>query len=106
MSEKKYKIKITPKANDDLDEIYKYIFEELFNLDAADNLMNKIEKSMMRLGEFPLSCSLVEDNVLKNKGYRKLIIDNYIAFYIVDDKEERVVIMRVLYSRQKYQNIV
>lgn len=106
MSEKKYKIKITPKANDDLDEIYKYIFEELFNLDAADNLMNKIEKSMMRLGEFPLSCSLVEDNVLKNKGYRKLIIDNYIAFYIVDDKEERVVIMRVLYSRQKYQDIV
>ncbi len=106
MSEKKYKIKITPKANDDLDEIFKYIFEELFNLDAADNLMNKIEKSMMRLGEFPLSCSLVEDNVLKNKGYRKLIIDNYIAFYIVDDKEGRVVIMRVLYSRQKYQDIV
>ena len=68
--------------------------------------MNKIEKSMMRLGEFPLSCSLVEDNVLKSKGYRKLIVDNYIAFYIVDDKEERVVIMRVLYSRQKYQDIV
>lgn len=106
MPEKKYKIKITPKANDDLDEIFKYIFEELFNLDAAENLMNKIEKSMMRLGEFPLSCSLVEDNVLKSKGYRKLIVDNYIAFYIVDDKEERVVIMRVLYSRQKYQDIV
>ena len=88
------------------DTSIKYIFEELFNLDAAENLMNKIEKSMMRLGEFPLSCSLVEDNVLKSKGYRKLIVDNYIAFYIVDDKEERVVIMRVLYSRQKYQDIV
>lgn len=34
MSEKKYEIKITPKAIDDLDEIYGYIFEELSNLDA------------------------------------------------------------------------
>lgn len=31
---KKCEIKITPKAIDDLDEIYGYIFEELFNLDA------------------------------------------------------------------------
>ncbi len=106
MPENKYKIKITPKANDDLDEIYSYIAEELFNEQSAEDLMDKIETNVMRLGEFPLSGSLVKDNVLKDKGYRKLIINNYIAFYIVDEIEKRVVIMRILYGRQKYQEII
>ncbi len=44
MAENKYRIKITPKANDDLDEIYSYIAGELHNVTAAENLMDKIEK--------------------------------------------------------------
>ena len=60
----------------------------------------------MRLSEFPLSCSFVEDKILENKGYRKLIVDNYIAFYIVNEQKKEVVIMRVLYGRQKYDNYI
>jgi len=106
MVESKYRIKITPKANDDLDEIYSYIAEELFNEDAAENLIDKIENNIIRLRDFPLSCSLDEDDVLRSKGYRKLVVENYIAFYIVDEIEKQVVIMRVLYGRQKYQDII
>ena len=106
MTEKKYKIKITPKANDDLDEIYSYIAKELVNETAAENLMDKIEEKIMRLRDFPFSCSYVEDEVLKNKGYRKLIIDSYIVFYTVDETEKKVVVMRILYGKQKYQSIV
>ncbi len=106
MEQNKYRIKFTPKANDDLDEIYSYIAGELYSADAADNLMYKIETSIMRLVDFPFSCSFVHDDILKEKGYRKLVIDNYIAFYIVDETEKQVVIMRVLYGRQKYQDII
>ncbi len=106
MVKNKYKLKITPKANDDLDEIYNYISIELSNEAAAVNFMNKIEMNIMRLRDFPLSCSFVEDDVLKSKGYRKLVIDNYIAFYIVDEGEKLVVVMRVLYGRQKYQDLI
>ncbi|SKC57291.1 type II toxin-antitoxin system RelE/ParE family toxin [Maledivibacter halophilus] len=106
MVENSYKIKITPKADNDLDEIYGYITNELLNGDAAENLMNKIETSIMRLKQFPFSCSHVEDDVLKDKGYRKLIIKNYIVFYIVDKIEKQVVVMRVLYGPQKYQDII
>ncbi len=79
----KYRIKITPKATDDLDEIYSYIAEELFNEDAAAFLMDKIENKIMRLRNFPFSCSLVEDDTLKDKCYRKLVVENYIAFFIL-----------------------
>jgi len=104
--ENRYKIRITPKAEEDLNEIFSYISLELANNNAANVLMSKIESSIMRLQDFPFSCSSVEDELLKEKGYRKLIVDNYIVFYIADELMRQVVVMRVLYGRQKYQGLV
>ena len=106
MSKNSYSLKLTPKASEDLDKIYRYITEELYAEQAAVNLLEKIETSVMRLKEFPFSCNYVADEYLKNKGYRKLIIDNYIAFYLVNEEEKQVIIMRVLYSRQKYESLL
>jgi toxin ParE1/3/4 len=106
MEEHKYTIKITAKAFEDLDEIYSYISSDLYNEGAADNLMEKIETTIMRLKDFPFSCSLISDETLKDKGYRKLIVDNYIAFYLVREEEKQVVVMRVLYGGQKYQDLI
>ena len=102
----KYKIKITPKASNDLNEIYDYITNILFNVKAAGKLMDDIEFKIMRLGDFPLSCSLVNDEILKRKGYRKLIVENYIVFYLVDDIGKQIVIMRVLFGRQHYEELI
>lgn len=106
MAEAKYAIKIAPKAFEDLDEIYSYISDELYNEVAADNLLENIATSIMRLKDFPFTCSFVMDEILKNKGYRKLIIQNYIAFYLVIEEEKKVVVMRILYGGQKYQDLI
>lgn len=106
MSNDNYIIKMTPKAEEDLDNIYSYITQELFAEESAKNLIDRIEKSIMRLEEFPFSCNYVADEFLRSKSYRKLIIDNYIAFYIVDEEERYVIIMRVLYGRQKYEDLL
>lgn len=106
MSKSSYRLKITPKAGDDLDQIYSYIFKVLHFKEAAGKLLARIETSILRLKDFPFSGSFAADKFLKKKGYRKLIIDNYIAFYLVDEKEKQVVVMRVLYGRQKYQNLL
>ena len=89
-----------------MDEIYSYIAGELLNEDAAANHMDQIEDKIMRLRNFPFSCSLVEDDALRDKGYRKLVVENYIAFYIVEEKKKQVIVMRVLFGRQKYQDII
>jgi toxin ParE1/3/4 len=77
-----YTIKMTPKAANDLDDIYRYISEKLFATSAATNILERIEKEIMRLREFPFSCNYVADEYLRNKGYRTLIVDNYVALYI------------------------
>ena len=97
---------MTPKAADDLDNIYRYISEELFAASAASNILERIEKEILRLKEFPFSCNHVADEFLSNKGYRKLIVDNYIVFYLIEEEMEQVIIMRVLYGKQKYENLL
>lgn len=106
MSENSYYLKFTPIASDDLEQIYRYISGKLLAETVADNLLEKIENGIMRLKEFPYSCSLVSDELLRNKGYRKLIVDNYIVFYLVNELEKQVVIMRILYGAQNYQTIL
>ena len=106
MSKNNYSLKLTPKATEDLDKIYSYIFQELYAERAAKDLLEKIETSIMRLQDFPFSCNYVTDEFLRKKGYRKLIIDNYIAFYLIYEEAQQVIIMRVLYGRQKYQDLL
>ena len=106
MQNKNYRIKFTPIASEDLEEVYHYISKELYAEAAATNLLEKIEEKVMRLIEYPFSCSHVEDDSLRRKGYRKLIVDNYIVFYLVDQNKEQVNIMRVLYGSQKYQSLL
>ena len=106
MSEHNYRVKFTPKAEEDLDEIYQYIFGALSAPIAADRQIDRIEKAIMRLKEYPFSCQCVLDEPLKAKGYQKLIIDNYLVFYLVNEAEEEVVIMRILYGASKYQDIL
>jgi toxin ParE1/3/4 len=106
MSNNAYTLKFTPKASEDLEEIYIYISSKLLADIAANNLLEKIENSIVRLKSFPYSCSYVTAEILKNKGYRKLIVENYIVFYIVNEEDKQVIIMRILYGAQNYFDIL
>jgi toxin ParE1/3/4 len=54
----------------------------------------------------PYSCSYVRDEILNVKGYRKIIVESYIIFHLVREEEKQVVIMLVLYGKQKYQELI
>jgi toxin ParE1/3/4 len=105
-SRMKFSLKITASAEEDLNEIYGYIANHLNAPGAAARMMDKIENGIMRLKTFPYSCSLVQDEPLKDRGYRKLVIDNYIVFHLINESDRQVVIMRVLYGASNYQNFL
>ncbi len=106
MSKSSFHVKFTAAAYDDSEQIYSYISKKLLAETAADNLLKKIESSIMRLKKFPYSGSLVSDEPLRKRGYRKSIIDNYIVIYLVNEMDKQTVIMRILYGAQNYQNIL
>ena len=106
MAGKKYILKFTRLAEIDLDEIYGYICIKLFNDQAAIELVGSIENAINRLKELPFSRSSTPDKTLGKKGYRKLIIGNYIVFYLVDNMDRKVTIMRILHGARKYQDLL
>lgn len=53
MENKEYSLKFTSKAAQDLDDIYGYICNNLMIPETAENLMDKIENSIMLLKTFP-----------------------------------------------------
>ena len=95
----KYKVKIYPVAQMDLNDIVDYL-NTLSPQDAIryyDRLLEKIGS----VEEMPQRCPFVRDIALKAKGYRFLIVENHIVFLVIQDST--VQIRRILYNRRQYE---
>ncbi len=93
---KQYKVRITDKALADMEEIYNYI---AIQLQAPENAMaqyNRIAKAIEDINMFPEKLRLMESEPERTMGLRQLVIDNYSAFYVIEDLE--VIVTRVLYN--------
>ncbi|MFP3154038.1 type II toxin-antitoxin system RelE/ParE family toxin [Lachnospiraceae bacterium ZAX-1] len=101
MENKDYHIRYTPLAYEDLDEIDTYISEKLCNPIAAQHLMEAMETSIHRLQGHPLIGAKVNGPYLESKGYRKLAVEHYLVFYLVNSQQHEVIIMRVLYGGKR-----
>lgn len=97
---KKYNLVYLPIAREDLIEIIEYIQTD--NPNAALNFLNKIDKTISKLKEFPYMGTVPKDDLLKFKGYRILIIQNYLIFYVVNEESAEIEIRRIIHGKRKY----
>jgi toxin ParE1/3/4 len=93
-----YEIRYLKTAECDLYGIFDYISQD--NPEAAADLLEKIDNSISLLSDNPYFGVTPRDSRLRNKGYRMLIIQNYLVFYVV--KEKTVQIRRVIHSARRY----
>ncbi|MGH4121235.1 type II toxin-antitoxin system RelE/ParE family toxin [Clostridium sp.] len=54
----------------------------------------------------PLRNALVNYERLAYIGIRKIMVDNYIVFYIANDESKTVTIIRILYGRRDWINLL
>ncbi len=106
MGNKPYALFFMPLASDDLGEIYTHISERLAAPAAADHLLDKIENKLNLLCEFPGLGAELSDPYLAEKGYHRLLVDNYLIFYLIDEIERKIIVMRILYGARDYQDIL
>lgn len=99
-----YRLRIFPLAQADLESIFRYISTELKNPTAAINLIDEFGKAFDNVCAFPKSCPFVYNEYVKDGTLRKLVVNNYIAFFRVKDDEIQVV--RVLYGMRNYQDLL
>lgn len=96
--EKKYKIEYLPSSAKDLTEIVDYI--KIDSPQSAINFLDNIDESISHLEQFPFIGVIPKDIRLQSLGYRVLIFDNYLIFYVVSD--EIVEIRRIISGKRKY----
>jgi len=104
--DKNYDLIIEKYAQKDIQDIYNYISYTLLNKEAAIKLLNNINKKLQMIKTFPKSAPLINNQYVKNKNIMKLLVDNYILFYEVDDNNNEIRIIRVLYGMRNYINIL
>ena len=86
----------------DLQEIGDYIAYQLYAPESAAALMNEIEEAVKRACAFPDSLSPLRDELLRRRGYRKIIVKNYLIFVLPDKQTKTLNVMRVMYYARDY----
>ncbi len=101
-----YNLVITEYANADLESIVSYIVNELSNEVAATSLLDGVEKCYSHLKNTPYMYELCNNSQLKKMQYRRIVINNYIMVYRIDDNNKIVYILRFFYGRRDYINLI
>lgn len=102
----KYGVEITQPAQLDLIGIYTYIANALKEPRTARRVYLSIKQEIMTLSTRPERCQVISEQPYAELGVRKLLVDNYIAFYIADKERRKVSILRILYNRREWQQIL
>lgn len=94
----KYKIKLNAKAYRDLEEIFDYISNELQAPENAQRQTDRLWNALKTLDIFPQSHQERNTGKYAGKGYRQLLIDNYVAIFKIDDSNKIVNIVTIQYQ--------
>ena len=93
----KYKVKINPGAIRELEHIYEYIANEKLAPENAKGQVDRLKKAVLDLDTFPQSHQERNEGRYAGKGYRQLLIDNYIAIFRIDEAHKIVFVVTIQY---------
>lgn len=102
----KYSIIRTDKADEQLREIIFYIADDSGSIDVALNYLDRIEKAINSLEDFPVSGSIPRYSILKKQGFRVFIVERHLVFYKVNEDRKEVIIYAVVDGRREYRNLI
>ena len=98
----KYTIKMFPQAYRDIDKIYEQALLVSNYADNAIALAEKLEKAILSLEEQPYRRAKRKYEFYAFKGYRQLIVENYIIIYEVFENEKVVAVVTVKYGKSEF----
>lgn len=105
MQKKKYKIKYTYSSRDDIRRMKKYILDQFKYRELGENFTRKMKEAANSLKTLPGGYDTIGFQYrgydIHLKPYR-----TYLFFYIVDEEETCVTVLRVLQDGMNWQFII
>jgi addiction module RelE/StbE family toxin len=98
----RYKIVVNPEAVSDLSDIVDYL--ATLSEQAAVKYYDLIIEEIDSLSVMPERCPLEKGTQLRLRGYRKLLVKNYLVFYVV--LGSTVEIHRIIYKKRHLSQLI
>lgn len=83
------KLEFTFSLYGELDNIYEYIANQKLDPENAKGQIDRFKKAILSLDTFPQSHQERNEGRYSGKGYRQLLIDNYISVFRIDEPSKK-----------------
>ena len=101
-----YKVSISEQAEQDLNDIYSYIYYELKSKASADRISLRLRYAMEVLSQMPKKFHLYPMEPWFSRGVRSVSVGNYVVFYLVNDADAVVLITRIAYGKHNMEKVL
>ena len=94
----KYEVMLYPKAYRDIDDIYAYIALEK---QSPENAKGQTDRIWDAIESLEINPRAHQDRLVggyAGKGYKQLLIDNYMAIFKIDEANKKVYVVTVQYQ--------
>ncbi|MBC2723018.1 type II toxin-antitoxin system RelE/ParE family toxin [Desulfosporosinus sp.] len=95
---RQYEIIITPAAEKDLQQIFRYIATELLEPQTALNLCDKTEQELLKLDTMSDRHPQYKKEPWFSRGLRFFPVGKFLVFYITRESDSTVHVLRVMYG--------
>ena len=101
-----YTVRLTDTAKQDLREIAFWIATQSKDIEIAKRFVGELRDVCKKLNIFPNAGSIPKDRVIRSAGYRLTVHEEYLIFYLVDEKEKQVNVMAIFNAKKDYMRVM
>ena len=80
----------------------RYLDRRFESPQAIRTLNQRLREALENLSETPRMYAFSTDELLRQRGYRKFLIGNYVALFQIDEPKQVVEIYRIFHGSQNY----
>ncbi len=102
----RYKVILSREAYADLRGVVRYLAVNLREPSTAESMLDRLEKAAFSLETMPERFALVSDSYLASWGIRMTSVGNYLLFYVADRGANEVNVLRILYGKRNWMEIL
>lgn len=97
-----FEVEFTNECIEEMEEIYKYISNNLKENKVAKKLMQDVTSKVLNLKNTPELYMKIGKNDKLKREYHRMVVKNYIVLYTIDYEKRTVYISHMIYGRRNY----
>ena len=101
-----YKVIVSDQAEQDLNNIYSYIYNELKSKASAERIASQLRRTMVELSMMPKRFRVYPLEPWSSREIRSVSVGNYMMFFLVKDANAEVWVTRIVYGKRDMKNVL